>query len=84
MPYHSAFNKIYASGVESRVPVRLPQVAEALEYLSGRRHTHKDIAARNCLITSKLQVKLAAPALTRDAYQAEYCTYRNQVGGAAK
>ncbi|XP_042873905.1 inactive tyrosine-protein kinase 7-like [Penaeus japonicus] len=55
------------------------QVAEALEYLSGRRHIHKDIAARNCLITSKLQVKLAAPALTRDAYQAEYCTYRNQV-----
>ncbi|XP_042228420.1 inactive tyrosine-protein kinase 7-like isoform X2 [Homarus americanus] len=55
------------------------QVAEGLEYLSGRRHTHRDVAARNCLITSTLQVKLASPALTRDAYAAEYCTYRNQV-----
>ncbi|XP_071514252.1 LOW QUALITY PROTEIN: inactive tyrosine-protein kinase 7-like [Panulirus ornatus] len=55
------------------------QVAEGLEYLSGRRHTHRDVAARNCLITSTLQVKLAAPALTRDAYSAEYCTYRNQI-----
>nr|XP_053642383.1 inactive tyrosine-protein kinase 7-like isoform X2 [Cherax quadricarinatus]XP_053642384.1 inactive tyrosine-protein kinase 7-like isoform X3 [Cherax quadricarinatus] len=55
------------------------QVAEGLEYLSGRRHTHKDVAARNCLITSALQVKLASPALTHDAYSAEYCTYRNQV-----
>ncbi|XP_069168618.1 inactive tyrosine-protein kinase 7 isoform X1 [Procambarus clarkii] len=55
------------------------QVAEGLEYLSGRRHTHKDVAARNCLVTSTLQVKLAAPALTHDAYSAEYCTYRNQV-----
>ncbi|CAL4074045.1 unnamed protein product, partial [Meganyctiphanes norvegica] len=57
----------------------IQQVAEGLEYLHGRRHTHKDIAARNCLITSTLQVKLSNPALTRDAYATEYCTFRNQV-----
>ncbi|XP_068247783.1 inactive tyrosine-protein kinase 7-like [Palaemon carinicauda] len=55
------------------------QAAQGLEFLSGRRYTHRDIAARNCLITSTLQIKLASPALTRDAYSAEYCTYRNQV-----
>ncbi|XP_050699477.1 inactive tyrosine-protein kinase 7-like isoform X2 [Eriocheir sinensis] len=55
------------------------QTAQGLEYLSGRRHIHRDVAARNCLVTSSLQVKLAAPALTRDAYSTEYCTYRNQV-----
>ncbi|MPC34743.1 Tyrosine-protein kinase transmembrane receptor Ror [Portunus trituberculatus] len=54
------------------------QTAEGLEFLSGRRHIHRDVAARNCLVTSSLQVKLAAPALTRDAYSSEYHTYRNQ------
>ncbi|KAK3852725.1 hypothetical protein Pcinc_040701, partial [Petrolisthes cinctipes] len=55
------------------------QAAEGLEYLSGRRHTHRDVAARNCLVTSTLKVKLATPCLTRDAYATEYCTFRNQV-----
>ncbi|KAK7081861.1 Inactive tyrosine-protein kinase 7 [Halocaridina rubra] len=55
------------------------QAAQGLEFISGRRYTHRDVAARNCLITSTLQIKLASPALTKDAYSAEYCTYRNQV-----
>ena len=44
------------------------QTAEGLEYLASRRHTHRDVAARNCLITSNLRVKLACPALSKDAY----------------
>ncbi|KAK8401828.1 hypothetical protein O3P69_001139 [Scylla paramamosain] len=58
---------------------RLARPLRGLEFLSGRRHIHRDVAARNCLVTSSLQVKLAAPALTRDAYSSEYHTYRNQV-----
>ena len=36
------------------------------------------MAARNCLITSRLTVKLSCPRLTRDAYSREYCLLRGQ------
>ena len=36
------------------------------------------MAARNCLITSQLAVKLSCPRLTREAYSSEYCRAHGQ------
>ena len=41
------------------------QVALAMEYLSNHRFVHKDLAARNCLVTSKLDVKISSPSLSK-------------------
>ncbi|CAH2208038.1 jg14842, partial [Pararge aegeria aegeria] len=38
-----------------------------------------DIAARNCVITSKLQLKLTFPALTRGPNSHEYYKHHDQV-----
>ena len=63
------------SGGLTPPPLTIPQInhlslqaAQGIEYLAGRRHTHRDIAARNCLITADLTIKLSCPALSRDAY----------------
>ena len=46
-----------------------------MEYLSNHRFTHKDLAARNCLVTSTLDVKISNPSLSKDTYSGEYCRY---------
>ncbi|XP_018496101.1 inactive tyrosine-protein kinase 7 [Galendromus occidentalis] len=55
------------------------QVALAMEYLSNHRFVHKDLATRNCLVTSKLDVKISSPSLSKDTYSAEYFHYRDQL-----
>ncbi|XP_022828791.1 tyrosine-protein kinase-like otk isoform X2 [Spodoptera litura] len=55
------------------------QLAAALAKCAAHRFTHRDIAARNCVITSKLQLKLSYPALTRGPDSHEYYKLHEQV-----
>lgn len=55
------------------------QLALALEHLSNHRLVHKDVAARNCLISSDLTLKLTLATLSKDTYSKEYYRHRNQV-----
>ncbi|XP_059838620.1 inactive tyrosine-protein kinase 7-like isoform X2 [Hypanus sabinus] len=52
------------------------QVAQGMEYLSNHRFVHKDLAARNCLISAQRQVKVAALGLSKDVYNSEYYHFR--------
>ncbi|XP_045457319.1 tyrosine-protein kinase-like otk [Melitaea cinxia] len=54
-------------------------LAAAAARLAHKRLTHRDIAARNCVITSKLQLKLSFPALTRGPNSHEYYKLHDQV-----
>ncbi|MBN3295048.1 PTK7 kinase, partial [Amia calva] len=52
------------------------QVALGMEHLSNHRFVHKDLAARNCLISAQRQVKVSALSLSKDVYNSEYYHYR--------
>ncbi|PFX33600.1 Tyrosine-protein kinase RYK [Stylophora pistillata] len=49
------------------------QIAKGLQYLARRRITHKDVAARNCVIDDDLNVKVTDCALSRDLFPQDYC-----------
>ncbi|OXA60690.1 Inactive tyrosine-protein kinase 7 [Folsomia candida] len=55
----------------------ISQVALGMEHLSNHRFIHKDLATRNCLISSGLRIKIGNPSLCKDTYSAEYFTVRN-------
>ncbi|XP_045463115.1 tyrosine-protein kinase-like otk [Harmonia axyridis] len=57
----------------------LHQIAKAMDYVSSHRIVLKDLAARNCLVTSSLSVKVGLPRLTRDPYSQEYCKHVNHI-----
>ncbi|XP_030051559.1 inactive tyrosine-protein kinase 7 isoform X2 [Microcaecilia unicolor] len=48
------------------------QVALGMEHLSNSRFVHKDLAARNCLVSAQRQVKVSALGLSKDVYNSEY------------
>lgn len=52
------------------------QVARGMEHLSNHRFVHKDLAARNCIISSQRHVKVSALSLSKDVYNSEYYHYR--------
>ncbi|XP_064173611.1 inactive tyrosine-protein kinase 7-like [Anguilla rostrata] len=52
------------------------QVAQGMEHLSNHRFVHKDLAARNCLISAQRHVKVSALSLSKDVYNSEYYHYR--------
>uniref|UniRef100_T1JEN9 Receptor protein-tyrosine kinase n=1 Tax=Strigamia maritima TaxID=126957 RepID=T1JEN9_STRMM len=54
------------------------QIAQGMEYLSNHRYIHRDVAARNCLVTSKLDIKISNSCLSRDTYASEYYSFRNR------
>ncbi|XP_061509082.1 tyrosine-protein kinase-like otk [Anopheles gambiae] len=67
-------------------PLNVPQIL-ALAHQIGRgmdaiykaRIIHKDLATRNCIISSDFSAKISMPALGRDKYSKEYCKHRNQL-----
>ena len=48
-----------------------------MEHLSNQRFIHRDLATRNVLLTSRLELKVSHMALSRDVYMNEY-VIRNQ------
>ena len=48
------------------------QVASGLCYLQQQRFVHRDVAARNCLVSRDLTVKIGDFGLARDVYMHEY------------
>lgn len=60
-------------GLLSQAPLSLQvalctQVALGMEHLSNNRFVHKDLAARNCLVSAQRQVKVSALGLSKDVY----------------
>uniref|UniRef100_A0A8D9F466 Inactive tyrosine-protein kinase 7 n=1 Tax=Cacopsylla melanoneura TaxID=428564 RepID=A0A8D9F466_9HEMI len=55
------------------------QAALGLEAISEKRFIHKDVAARNVLISSDLSVKISLSGLSQNTYQKEYYKYRNAI-----
>lgn len=49
-----------------------------MEHISNYRFVHKDLATRNCLISSGLKIQVSNPSLCRDTYASEYYKFRNQ------
>ncbi|KAL4837989.1 hypothetical protein H8958_017355 [Nasalis larvatus] len=47
-----------------------------MEHLSNNRFVHKDLAARNCLVSAQRQVKVSALGLSKDVYNSEYYHFR--------
>lgn len=54
------------------------QVALGLEHMSNQRFVHRDLATRNVLLTSRLELKISHMALARDMYANEYVIINNQ------
>ena len=50
-----------------------------MEHLSNARFVHKDLATRNCVVTSDLRVKVSLIGLSKDVYSNDYAQFRNQV-----
>lgn len=44
------------------------QVAHGMDHLSRQRFVHKDLAARNCLISGQRHVKISSLSLSQDVY----------------
>ncbi|KAI8433596.1 hypothetical protein MSG28_015617 [Choristoneura fumiferana] len=55
------------------------QLAAAVQAATEQRLTHRDIAARNCCVTSQLRLKLTHAALTRGPDTAHYYKLHHQV-----
>lgn len=54
------------------------QISNAMNYLSTQNFVHKDLATRNCLISSNLDVKLTSCSLSNDTYAKEYIKFRDR------
>ncbi|XP_027030761.2 inactive tyrosine-protein kinase 7 isoform X1 [Tachysurus fulvidraco] len=55
------------------------QVAAGMEHLSNHHFVHKDLAARNCLISGERHVKVSALGLSKDVYNSEYYQHRQSL-----
>lgn len=59
---------LFSHSVLSHQVALCSQVALGMEHLSNNRFVHKDLAARNCLISAQRQVKVSALGLSKDVY----------------
>lgn len=48
-----------------------------MTYLASNNFVHKDVAARNCMVTKDLQVKIGFLNLSYDLYSSEYYRFNN-------
>ncbi|XP_022097303.1 inactive tyrosine-protein kinase 7-like [Acanthaster planci] len=55
------------------------QVALGMEHVASHRFIHGDLAARNCLLSPAMEVKVSLMAVSRDLYRAEYHEYRQKL-----
>ncbi|XP_077469831.1 inactive tyrosine-protein kinase 7 isoform X2 [Stigmatopora argus] len=70
-------DKIKSQPISTKTKVSIcAQVAHGMEHLSNHRFVHKDLAARNCLVSSQRRVKVSALSLSKDVYKCEYYHYR--------
>ncbi|SPP75635.1 tyrosine-protein kinase-like otk [Drosophila guanche] len=53
------------------------QIARGMDAIYRARCTHRDLATRNCVISSEFIVKVSYPALCKDKYSREYHKHRN-------
>ncbi|XP_053568746.1 inactive tyrosine-protein kinase 7 [Bombina bombina] len=66
-------NKVKTHPLSSKQKVSIcSQVALGMEHLSNSRFVHKDLAARNCLVSAQRVVKVSALGLSKDVYHSEY------------
>ncbi|XP_029609238.1 inactive tyrosine-protein kinase 7 isoform X1 [Salmo trutta] len=74
---NSKDEKIKSQPLTTKTKVSIcAQVAHGMEHMSNHRFVHKDLAARNCLISGQRSVKISAPSLSKDVYNNEYYHYR--------
>ncbi|XP_055311098.1 tyrosine-protein kinase-like otk isoform X2 [Sitodiplosis mosellana] len=66
--------------------IKLPQllsiaqhIARGMDAIYRARYMHKDLAARNCVITSDLTVKISYPANIKEKYIREYYKLKNSM-----
>uniref|UniRef100_A0AAX7T482 Protein tyrosine kinase 7 (inactive) n=1 Tax=Astatotilapia calliptera TaxID=8154 RepID=A0AAX7T482_ASTCA len=70
-------DKVKSQPISTKTKVSIcTQVAQGMEHLSNHRFVHKDLAARNCLISSQRRVKVSSLSLSKDVYNSEYYHYR--------
>lgn len=48
------------------------QIIEAMNYMHKKQILHKDLAARNCVVDSRLKVQITDNALSRDLFPSDY------------
>lgn len=78
-------NGIMTNGIKpesSKLPQLLnfaQQIARGMDAIYRARYIHKDLAVRNCIITTDLTVKISYPAIHKDKYSREYHKYRNAI-----
>ncbi|XP_058827273.1 tyrosine-protein kinase-like otk [Topomyia yanbarensis] len=77
---------VESKGAAKPPPLNVPQIL-ALAHQIGRgmdaiykaRIIHRDLATRNCIISSDFSAKISMPALSRDKYSKEYFKFKNQL-----
>ncbi|XP_072050525.1 insulin-like peptide receptor isoform X2 [Amphiura filiformis] len=55
------------------------EVADGMAFLAAHKYVHRDLSARNCLVSEEGTCKVADFGLARDIYQSDY--YRKERGG---
>ncbi|XP_045782233.1 uncharacterized protein LOC123878826 isoform X2 [Maniola jurtina] len=55
-----------------RLTAMARDAARGLAYLAAQRYVHRDVAARNCLVGARLQLKLADFGMTRLVFESDY------------
>ncbi|KAL5286715.1 PTK7 family protein [Megaselia abdita] len=55
------------------------QIARGMDAIYRARFIHKDLATRNCIVSSDFIVKVSYPGLCKDKYNREYFKHRNSL-----